>query len=75
MSQWISAKNHPPKDDGWYFVYAPGYMGQNRIWGMPGLAYSKFEKNYKRPWGIERGRGWDGIITHWMPMPDQPKTE
>ncbi len=38
-------------------------------------AYSNFKHNYKDHWGIERGtgRGWPGIVTHWMPLPDQPK--
>lgn len=38
-------------------------------------AYSNFKHNYKDHWGIERGtgRGWPGIVTHWMPLPDPPK--
>lgn len=36
---------------------------------------SNFKHNYKDHWGIERGtgRGWPGIVTHWMPLPDPPK--
>lgn len=73
MSEWISVKDRMPEDDGYYMVYAKGYWGNNRLIGD--LAISKFDKNYETPWGIERGkaRGWKGIITHWMPLPEPPE--
>lgn len=57
-----------------YLVYAPGYWGNSKIYGLDGLAYSNFKHNYKVHWGIERGtgRGWPGVVTHWMPMPAPP---
>lgn len=47
----------------------------SKIYGLDGLAYSNFKHNYKDHWGIERGtgRGWPGIVTHWMPLPESPK--
>ena len=75
MSEWISVKERLPGKDGWYLVYAPGYWGNSKIYGLDGLAYSNFKHNYKDHWGIERGtgRGWPGIVTHWMPLPEPPK--
>lgn len=75
MSEWISVKERLPEKDGWYLVYAPRYWGNSKIYGLDGLAYSNFKHNYKDHWGIERGtgRGWPGIVTHWMPLPDPPK--
>lgn len=75
MSDWISVKDKLPEEDGYYMVYSKGYWGNNRLIGD--LAISNFNKNYKTPWGIERGRsrGWAGIITHWMPLPEPPKQE
>lgn len=63
--------------DGWYFVYAPEYWGDNKIYGLDGLAYSNFKHNYKDHWGIERkmGKGYPVIVTHWMPLPNSPKKE
>lgn len=74
MSEWISVKDRLPEKDGWYLVFAPGYWGNSQIYGLDGLAYSNFKQNYKVHWGIERGsgRGYPGIVTHWMPLPEPP---
>lgn len=73
-NEWVSVEDELPKKDGWYLVYAPGYWGNSKIYGLDGLAYSNFKHNYKVHWGIERGtgRGWPGIVTHWMPLPAPP---
>ena len=42
MNDWISVKERLPEKDGWYFVYAPEYWGNNKIYGLDGLAYSNF---------------------------------
>ena len=57
MNDWISVKERLPEKDGWYFVYAPEYWGNNKIYGLDGLAYSNFKHNYKDHWGIERKMG------------------
>lgn len=76
-NKWISVDDRLPDKDGWYFVFAPGYWGNNCIYGLDGLAVSNFKRNYTTPWGIERlsGRGYPGIITHWMPMLEPPVKE
>ena len=76
-NEWVSVEERLPEKDGWYLVYAPGYWGNSKIYGLDGLAYSNFKHNYKVHWGIERGtgRGWPGIVTHWMPLPAPPKKE
>ena len=73
-NEWVSVEERLPEKDGWYLVYAPGYWGNSKIYGLDGLAYSNFKHNYKVHWGIERGtgRGWPGIVTHWMPLPAPP---
>ena len=75
MSEWIRVKERLPEKDGWYLVYAPRYWGNSKIYGLDGLAYANFKHNYKDHWGIERGtgRGWPGIVTHWMHLPKPPK--
>lgn len=77
MSEWISVEERLPEKDGWYLVYAPGYWGNSKIYGLDGFAYSNFKYNYKVHWGIERGvgKGWPGIVTHWMPLPELPKED
>lgn len=77
MNDWISVKERLPEKDGWYFVYAPEYWGNNKIYGLDGLAYSNFKHNYKDHWGIERKmrKGYPVIVTHWMPLPNSPKKE
>ena len=76
-NEWVSVDEKLPENDGWYLVYAPGYWGNSKIYGLDGLAYSNFKHNYKVHWGIERGagRGWPGIVTHWMPLPAPPTKE
>ena len=73
-TEWVSVEERLPENDGWYLVYAPGYWGNSQIYGLDGLAYSNFKHNYKVHWGIERGtgRGWPGIVTHWMELPAPP---
>lgn len=73
MSEWISVKDRLPSNDGYYLVFAPGYWGNNHL--IDDLAISKYNKNYKVHWGIERGgsRGCVGCITHWMPLPEPPE--
>lgn len=73
-NEWVSVEERLPENDGWYLVYAPGYWGNSKIYGLDGLAYSNFKHNYKVHWGIERGtgRGWPGIVTHWMELPVPP---
>lgn len=73
-NEWVSVEERLPENDGWYLVYAPGYWGNSTIYGLDGLAYSNFKHNYKVHWGIERGtgRGWPGIVTHWMLLPAPP---
>ena len=73
-NEWVSVGEKLPENDGWYLVYAPGYWGNSKIYGLDGLAYSNFKHNYKVHWGIERGtgRGWPGIVTHWMSLPAPP---
>ena len=74
QNEWVRVEERLPQKDGWYLVYAPGYWGNSKIYGLDGLAYSNFKHNYKVHWGIERGtgRGWPGIVTHWMPLPAPP---
>lgn len=74
QNEWVSVEEKLPENDGWYLVYAPGYWGNSKIYGLDGLAYSNFKHNYKVHWGIERGtgRGWPGIVTHWMLFPAPP---
>lgn len=73
-NEWVSVEERLPENDGWYLVYAPGYFGNSKIYGLDGLAYSNFKHNYKVHWGIERGtgRGWPGIVTYWMELPAPP---
>ena len=73
-NEWVAVEERLPEKDGWYLVYAPGYWGNSKIYGLDGLAYSNFKHNYKVHWGIERGtgRGWPGIVTHWTNLPAPP---
>ena len=73
-NEWVSVEDGLPENDGWYLVYAPGYWGNSKIYGLDGLACSNFKHNHKVHWGIERGtgRGWPGIVTHWMSLPAPP---
>ena len=76
-NEWVAVEERLPEKDGWYLVYAPEYWGHSKIYGLDGLAYSNFKHNYKVHWGIERGtgRGYPGIVTHWMPLPVAPTKE
>jgi hypothetical protein len=61
MSDWISVKRDYPREFGYYLVFIPDEYGVD-------IAYYE-----SRDW---KGVGWgESGITHWMPLPNPPKTE
>ena len=74
LPRWIPA-TEPPKEDGWYQVYAPGYLGgsSSGLKNIRGNMYSAF-KNGK--WSIEVGyHKRPGCVKAWMPLPEPPKED
>lgn len=35
--EWIGVKDRLPEKDGWHLVFAPGYWGNRRIYGIGGM--------------------------------------
>ena len=71
---WIPV-TEPPKEDGWYQVYAPGYSGgsSSGLKNIRGNMYSAF-KNGK--WSIEVGyHKRPGCVKAWMPLPKPPEED
>lgn len=67
-SPWMDAKENPPKKDGSYFCYYkfPKLDGNGEYDFLGELFYFA---SYDRP----RFEGaHDGLVSHWMPLPDEP---
>ena len=72
QSRWIPV-TEPPKEDGWYQVYAPGYSGgsSSGLKNINGNMYSAFKHG---KWSIEVGyHKRPGCVKAWMPLPPAPE--
>ena len=70
---WISVKDRPPKEKGWYEVYAPSYTGGSSS-GLDNHSGVMFAKWSGKTWSIEVGyHKRPGCVTHWMPITEPPK--
>ncbi len=70
--KWIPV-TEPPKKDGWYQVYAPGYSGgsSSGLKNINGNMYSAFKHG---KWSIEVGyHKRPGCVKAWMPLPQAPE--
>lgn len=68
---WIPV-TEPPKEDGWYQVYAPGYSSgsSSGLKNINGNMYSAFKHG---KWSIEVGyHKRPGCVKAWMPLPEPP---
>lgn len=64
MSQWISAKDRFPNNKGEYLCF----MNTNII------SVGRFDPDFDCKEFILQTEK-DGIVTHWMPLPEPPKAE
>jgi hypothetical protein len=74
LPRWIPV-TEPPKKDGWYQVYAPGYSGgsSSGLKNINGIMYSAFKHG---KWSVEVGYyKRPGCVKAWMPLPEPPKEE
>lgn len=63
QSEWISVEERLPEEDGYYLVYTKyGYIEVER--------YKTWDDD-----DLDGGYWWEfeGLVTHWMPLPEAPK--
>ena len=77
LNEWISVKDKLPEKDGNYLVTAcdEGCSAGEGIWYSTVVVVAEY---YKGSWTwYDGGREYslEGIVTHWMPMPNPPKGE
>lgn len=73
MSEWISATERLPEQDGWYLVYAPDYSGGSST-GLRMIKGIMFSAIKHGKWSIEVGyHKRPGCVKAWMPLPETPK--
>lgn len=77
MPQWISVKERLPERNGEYIVTAcdEGEPYDEIIWNDTVVVWAEY---YKGCWIWEENNteySLDGIVTHWMPLPEPPKGE
>lgn len=61
MNDWISVKERLPEKDGWYFVYAPEYWGNNKIYGLMALHIPTLNTTTKITGGLKEKWGKDTL--------------
>ncbi len=75
IDEWISVKDRPPENAGWYWVYAPTYSGGSSSprENHDGIMFAKWSGKF---WSIERGYyNRPGCVEAWMFLPKPPKEE
>ena len=77
LNEWISVKDRLPEEDDNYIVTAcdEGCSAGEGIWYSTVVVLAEY---YKGSWTwYDGGREYslEGIVTHWMPMPQPPKGE
>lgn len=65
MSEWISVKDSPLPEDGFYLVRCETF-------NQSGYAVAEFDNNVFE-WLYEGDGIIDIYVTHWMPLPEPPK--
>ena len=73
--RWISASERLPESDGTYIVTAcdEGCSCGEGIWYDTVVVVAEY---YRGSWTWYEGEtdyDWNGIVTHWMPLPEPPK--
>ena len=77
MSEWISVKDRLPENSGEYIVVAcdEGCPYGEGIWYATVVVCAEYAFN---SWTWCEGSheySLDGIVTHWMPLPEAPKED
>ena len=77
VQEWISVKDRLPEEDDNYIVTAcdEGCSAGEGIWYSTVVVVAEY---YKGSWTWYDGGSeysLEGIVTHWMPMPNPPKGE
>lgn len=74
LLEWTSVKERLPtkeeceKDAGWFLVWHSGEIQFNRA-EMSRYDGHEEERSYEHGWKYN----WDRDVTHWMPLPKEPK--
>lgn len=58
--EWIKVEDRLPKDDSFYLI----------AFDDRGIRFGSYLQN--DGWRDVDGKLYDGIVTHWMPLPDPP---
>ena len=74
LNEWISVKDKLPEKDGNYIVTAcdEGCSAGEGIWHSTVVVVAEC---YKGSWTWYDEYSLEGIVTHWMPLPNPPKGE
>ena len=72
LNEWISVKDKLPEKDGNYLVTAcdEGCSAGEGIWYSMVVVVAEY---YKGSWTWYDEYSLEGIVTHWMPMPEPPE--
>ena len=72
VQEWISVKDRLPEEDDNYIVTAcdEGCSAGEGIWYSTVVVVAEY---YKGSWTWYDEYSLEGIVTHWMPMPEPPE--
>ena len=69
--EWISVKDRLPNCNGCYLVWRPHFYTEK---GMPSICYFDGQNTWHDSYGVDFTRMLSlKDVSHWMPLPEQPK--
>lgn len=69
--EWISVKDRLPNCNGCYLVWRPHFYTEK---GMPSICYFDGQNTWHDSYGVDFTRMLSPKdVSHWMPLPEQPK--
>ena len=75
IPQWISVTERLPKSRDWGLVWHTGYKTPKKAKYIYEVCKEFVFDGGGGVWDIDGWKDLEGVVTHWMPLPEPPKEE
>ena len=75
IPQWISVEERLPKSRDWVLVWHTGYKTPKKAKYLYECCKEFVFDGGGGVWDIDGWKDLEGVVTHWMPLPEPPKEE